>query len=137
MPRSPFPYEIIRAPGDSMKDYLHLKSRIALVYVLAYVYNVLAAVSQLFNAILAGDRDMSFSGRTGYAYRRGKLWARIVMPCIDFILGHGHCLASVEDDEGRETYRRVLDQMRQRWAPESATGAPAAEKPVENPWDYR
>lgn len=49
------------------------------------------------NALFGGDARQTISTRTGKALIRGKRWARIVAPLIDFFFGAGHCLAHAND----------------------------------------
>lgn len=72
-----------------------------------YLWNVLKALTQLFNALTGGDEDQSFSGRTGIAFKLGKKWAEIVMPMIDWVFKKvrnedNHCINSIEWDEVEE-----------------------------------
>lgn len=57
------------------------------------------AISQLFNALLNGNEDESFSSRSWKAKARGKLWGRIAVPVVDFVFGKGHCRTAAEWDE--------------------------------------
>lgn len=98
-----------------MRGQITYISLVAACYVWAYTYNVLAAVSQLGNALLAGDRDMTFSCRTGLAHSRGRPWAKVARPLIDFVLGRNHCSESAEWAEVRETFSRIVIRMRARW----------------------
>ncbi|MEI6002741.1 hypothetical protein H3V53_38280 [Paraburkholderia bengalensis] len=47
------------------------------------------------NALFGGARGETISTRTGNALVEGKRWAKIVAPCIDFLMMQkGHCLAN-------------------------------------------
>lgn len=64
---------------------------------------VLIAVDQLANAILMGNEDDTISSRAWKAYEKGRPWARVAVPVIDFLAlpfdGPNHCRRSVERDE--------------------------------------
>lgn len=71
----------------------------------AYFINLLLALDQLINAITAGDPDESVSSRVGKCRRgdHGRVWQLVAAPLariLDAIFGDGHCLASIESDEG-------------------------------------
>jgi hypothetical protein len=74
-----------------------------------HLYNVVLALSQLGNAIFAGDPDESISGRLGKCQRGdyGRTWQVAMTPVRAFVDlinawngGWGHCARSIEDDEG-------------------------------------
>ncbi|MGJ7512334.1 hypothetical protein [Variovorax sp. GT1P44] len=68
-----------------------------------YLWNVLVAFDQLFNALLAGDPDMTISGRMGRAVAEGRCMAcRAVCWLLDRV-DAGHCARANanEADEGR------------------------------------
>jgi hypothetical protein len=68
-----------------------------------YLWNLLIAVDQLGNAILAGDPDETISSRLG-KWREGPSgWRRSVAYAVCrllHILDKSHCERSVEPDEG-------------------------------------
>lgn len=71
----------------------------------AYLANLALALDQLANAITGGDPDESVSSRVGKCRRgdHGRTWQIVAAPAawiIDKIFGAGHCLASIEADEG-------------------------------------
>ncbi len=73
-----------------------------------YTVNVLIGIDQLFNAIFKGDPDETISSRLGKIKRKhnGKIpFRRYPLRClIDRMLekiDQGHCLNSIEDDEGK------------------------------------
>lgn len=66
-----------------------------------YLRNLLIALNQGINTLLAGDPDETISSRVGRASRAGKRWARIAERIIDRLfmwLGEapGHCGRSIE-----------------------------------------
>lgn len=60
---------------------------------------VLIAVDQLANALLLGNEDDTISSRCWKAHEKGRPWAMVAVPVIDFFLGANHCRNSVERDE--------------------------------------
>ena len=65
-----------------------------------YVWNILIAIDQFFNAVLGGDPDETISSRAGKR-RETQLWAR----CLCWFLNKldtKHCKKSIEDDEGKD-----------------------------------
>ena len=67
-----------------------------------YLQNLGTAISQLFNAILAGDPDESFSGRNAKIAREyGKERPFSYCLCkLLHLLDPNHCEKSIEEDEG-------------------------------------
>lgn len=74
-----------------------------------YLLNVLVAVDQLINALLAGDPDETISSCLGKTQRGdyGPFWFAFWMPLrfsVDLLFlpfdGWGHCRQSIEEDEG-------------------------------------
>lgn len=66
----------------------------------AYVRNVGAGISHLFNALTGGDARVSFSARVGAAEHRGRKWARVVASIIDGLLfSHNHCEEQAREAE--------------------------------------
>lgn len=57
------------------------------------------ALSQLWNVLLNGNEDESFSSRSWKAKVKGKAWGRVAVAIIDAIKGRGHCEGAVELDE--------------------------------------
>ena len=64
-----------------------------------YFWNLLIALDQLANTILAGDPDETISSRAAKAARRKKRWGCILCQVLDWF-DKDHCLKSIEDDEG-------------------------------------
>lgn len=65
-----------------------------------YLYNVMVAISQLFNVVvLLGDPDESTSGRLGKSIVSGGLASKIPWP--GFM--KRHFIASIETDRGRNS----------------------------------
>lgn len=59
-----------------------------------------SASTRLLNAFAWGSARQSFSARTGYALYRGKRWAKVVAPVIDFVLrSHHHCVEQAKEAE--------------------------------------
>lgn len=74
-----------------------------------YIWNVVVAVDQLFNALTGGDPDETLSSRLGKAERGD--FGRCVQICLSPIVflvnlmfwpfqGWGHCKNNIEEDEG-------------------------------------
>lgn len=69
-----------------------------------YLWNLLIAIDQLANTVLAGDPDETLSSRMGKAMRRCAL-CRFVCRLIHPI-DKDHCQKSIEPDEGsRELWK--------------------------------
>ncbi|MGI9278202.1 MAG: hypothetical protein ACR2PX_01020 [Endozoicomonas sp.] len=64
-----------------------------------YFWNLLIAIDQLGNTILAGDPDETISSRAAKAARSGKRWGCVLCKVLDAI-DKDHCKKSVEEDEG-------------------------------------
>lgn len=64
-----------------------------------YVWNILVAIDQLFNALLAGDPDETISSRAAKAQRQGKRWGCVLCKFLHW-LDANHCDKNVEADEG-------------------------------------
>jgi hypothetical protein len=67
-----------------------------------YLFNVLVGLDQLVNALLAGDPDMTLSGRMGRAVAEGRcIGCRLVCWLLDKV-DKGHCARANknEADEG-------------------------------------
>jgi hypothetical protein len=69
-----------------------------------YIWNILTALDQLLNAALAGDPDMTISGRAGRAIADGR--CRLCRPFCWVLhkLDKDHCAraARFEADEGKD-----------------------------------
>ena len=66
-----------------------------MMIMMMYILNILIAVDQLINAILAGNPDETISSRVYYLEKNGKIMGRIFRPIIDFIFrpfSKHHCL---------------------------------------------
>jgi hypothetical protein len=57
------------------------------------------AISQLWNVLLNGNEDDSFSSRSWKAREKGKAWGKVAVVLIDAVFGKGHCERAVERDE--------------------------------------
>ena len=69
-----------------------------------YLWNVLIAIDQLANAILAGDPDETISGRMGRWYAVGGWRQRVAKP-VRWLLNKihkGHTEKAIEPDEGKD-----------------------------------
>ena len=67
-----------------------------------YINNLGSALSQLLNATLGGNPDITLSARTYIEADNGKLWARVLRPVIDavFFWDKGHTKnAAIRDRE--------------------------------------
>jgi len=63
-----------------------------------YIWNILIAIDQFFNALLGGDPDETISSRAGKR-KDTQLWAK----CLCWLLNKldtQHCKESIEEDEG-------------------------------------
>jgi len=72
-----------------------------------YFWNILIWMTQSLNVFTGGHVDQTFSGRTGVAYLRGKLWAKPVMFVIDkffklLLNQDDHCINEIEWDRVSE-----------------------------------
>lgn len=69
-----------------------------------YFWNLLIAIDQLGNAILAGDPDETISSRMGkWSSRQKSGWRRKVGRTVCWFLNKidkNHCAESIEHDEG-------------------------------------
>ena len=72
-----------------------------------YVWNVLIAIDQLCNAILAGDPDETMSSRFGKwsnVTKESDSWKRHIAKVMCYLLNlidKNHCPNSIEADEGK------------------------------------
>lgn len=70
---------------------------------MSYVWNLLIALDQLLNTLLAGDPDETLSSRMGKYVQRGRGW----LPCqlcklLDWLFkDKDHCINNIEPDEGK------------------------------------
>ncbi len=64
-----------------------------------WIWNILVAFDQFWNAILAGDPDETISSRAGKAKREDKKWACILCRFLD-IFDESHCREAVNEDDG-------------------------------------
>lgn len=69
-----------------------------------YLWNVLIAIDQFFNALLGGDPDETISGRMGRWHSMGGWRAKVAMPVCWLlnIFDRGHCEDSIEEQEGHD-----------------------------------
>ena len=66
---------------------------------IAYLREVGAGLSHLFNAITGGKAINSFSARVGAAQRDGKVWAIAAATLIDFALRSvNHCIEHAREE---------------------------------------
>ncbi|WCD56178.1 hypothetical protein [Caulobacter phage KSC] len=63
-----------------------------------YIWNLLIALDQLLNTLLAGNPDETLSSRAHKASLKGKAWGCILCKLLNFI-DKNHCAESVEPDE--------------------------------------
>lgn len=66
-----------------------------------YFLNVLVAVDQLGNAVLAGDPDETVSSRAAKAAERGRRWGCVLCRVLHWF-DRNHCARVVERDEGKD-----------------------------------
>lgn len=66
-----------------------------------YLWNLLIAIDQFFNTVLAGDPDETISGRMGRWHSMGGWRAKIATPICWTLdrLDPEHCVESIEEDE--------------------------------------
>ena len=69
-----------------------------------YLWNVLIAIDQFFNALLGGDPDETISGRAGRWYIIGGWRGKIATPLVWLLdkIDQDHCSESIEEDEGSD-----------------------------------
>lgn len=68
-----------------------------------YLFNLLIAIDQIFNAILGGDPDHTISGRLGKCEKK---WCRFICKILD-IFDKNHCKNSIEWDRGDKAIWRL------------------------------
>lgn len=66
-----------------------------------YVWNLLIAVDQLANAVLAGDPDETISSRLAKLKRKGNKVGIYGCAVLD-VFDNGHCERVIEQDEGEK-----------------------------------
>ena len=81
-----------------------------------YFWNILIWMTQTLNVFTGGDVDQTFSGRTGVAFLRGKLWARPVRYLIDkffklIVNQDNHCINEIEWDRVSQD---IVEEIRNR-----------------------
>lgn len=64
-----------------------------------YFWNLLIALDQFANAMLAGDPDETISSRAAKAQEKGRRWGCVLCRLLD-VVDPGHCRRVVERDEG-------------------------------------
>lgn len=69
-----------------------------------WIFRVLVAVDQFFNALFDGDPDETISSRAYKASLKGERWGCVLCKVLNWI-SRDHCLKSVEWDEGRKDAR--------------------------------
>ncbi|WP_263082147.1 hypothetical protein [Endozoicomonas sp. Mp262] len=67
--------------------------------VFRYFWNILIAIDQLANTLLAGDPDETISSRAAKANRKGKRWGCVLCRFLHWF-DRNHCEKSIELDEG-------------------------------------
>lgn len=65
-----------------------------------YLWNLLIALDQLANALLAGDPDETISSRMGKAVREGRCVLCRFLCGLLHRIDPNHCRKSIEEDEG-------------------------------------
>ncbi|AMO55624.1 hypothetical protein EZMO1_1453 [Endozoicomonas montiporae CL-33] len=65
-----------------------------------YFWNLLIAIDQLTNTLLAGDPDETISSRAAKAARNGQRWGCVLCRVLDWF-DSNHCEKSIEEDEGK------------------------------------
>ena len=70
-----------------------------------YVWNLLIAIDQLVNTLLAGHPDETISSRAAKANRQGKRWGCVLCRLLD-VVDPDHCEKSIEVDEGDRRYAK-------------------------------
>jgi len=81
-----------------------------------YFWNILIWMTQSLNVFTGGHVDQTFSGRTGVAYLRGKLWATPFKYIIDKFFKlvanqEEHCVNEIEWDRVSQD---VIDEIRNK-----------------------
>jgi len=69
----------------------------------SYLFNLLIAIDQLFNALLGGNPDQTLSGRMGRRIQQGRatkleVWLCKILSKIDPYTDR-HCIESIDKDE--------------------------------------
>lgn len=65
-----------------------------------YVWNLLIAIDQFFNALFGGDPDETISSRAGKVQHTSR-WAKVLCWFLNK-LDRDHCKESIEEDEGKD-----------------------------------
>jgi len=66
----------------------------------SYLLNIIISIDQLGNALLGGNRDITISGRVGYASLNGSKSAKVFEFFINALFFNSkHCLNAIEWDE--------------------------------------
>ena len=65
-----------------------------------YIWNILIAIDQFFNALFGGDPDETISSRAGKVQHEAK-WAKWLCWFLNK-LDTNHCKDSIEEDEGKD-----------------------------------
>ena len=64
-----------------------------------WIWNLLIATDQWFNAFFHGDPDETISSRAAKAQIKGRRWGCLLCRFLD-IFEKDHCIKSIEYDEG-------------------------------------
>lgn len=69
-----------------------------------WIFQVLIALDQLFNALLRGWADETLSARAWRAYRDNKIFGKIFKPVIDTLLwfDKNHCFGAYKSEQLRQ-----------------------------------
>ena len=67
-----------------------------------YLWNLLVALDQLANTILAGDPDETISSRAGKYVLRGRGWFPCQFCKLLAMFDQNHCEKNIEYDEGKK-----------------------------------
>lgn len=65
-----------------------------------YCWNILIALDQLANTLLAGDPDETLSSRMGKYVKRGRGWFPCQLCKLLSLFDENHCIKNIESDEG-------------------------------------
>lgn len=67
-----------------------------------YAWNLLIALDQIFNSLLAGDPDETLSSRMGKYAKRGRGWIPCQLCKMLSLFDENHCEKNIELDEGEK-----------------------------------
>jgi hypothetical protein len=68
-----------------------------------YIWNILIAIDQFFNAVLGGDSDETISSRMGkHVAKRDCPFCNFVCKALN-LFQKDHCVKSIEVDEGKNS----------------------------------